>query len=453
LLLIVVGATLGLVAGHSRPTSTEAAGGPIAIAVHGPETASHDRNLTVIATDSTAWLDDEGAGPRSRSELVAVDASGTVQYHNDSHNRYWDVDPVPETKRTVLYTASDHLSSAACDARTACTRNVIERANLTTGNVTRLYARITPYKHSTRWHDVDHVAGSRYAIADIYRDRVAIVDVATGLERWAWNAQGAFGLRSGGPFPRDWTHLNDVEVLEDGRLMASVRNHDQVVFLDRERGLQPNWTLGRDDRHETLHMQHNPDYIPAADGGPAVVIGDSENNRVVEYQRAGDEWERTWTWQDTRLQWPRDADRLPNGNTLITDSNGDRVIEVNETGAVVWTLEIGFPYEAERLGTGDESADGPSAQAANLSSSTAATGDAAAEAGGVRSALWRRIKGTVPGPLLNGAFYLVPGWMGAFEALLVAVLVGALLTWGVLEARWSRYRLSLRSPITLLRED
>jgi hypothetical protein len=451
--LIVAGATLGLVVGHSRPTSTEAAGEPMGITVSGPAADAAGQDLTVVATDSTAWLEDEGEGSRSRSELVAVDASGTVRYYNDSHNRYWDVDPVPGTRRTVLYTASDHLDPAACDAGTACTRNVIERVNLTTGTVTRLYARITPHKHSTRWHDVDHVNGSRYAIADIYRDRVAIVDVATGIERWAWNAQSAFELRSGGPFPRDWTHLNDVEVLDDGRLMASVRNHDQVVFLDRERGRQPSWTLGSDDRHETLHMQHNPDYIPAADGGPAVVVGDSENNRVVEYQRENGEWERTWTWQDTRLQWPRDADRLPDGNTLITDSNGDRVIEVNETGAVVWTLEIGFPYEAERLGTGDESTDGPSAQAANLSSSTAVTGAAAAESGGLQRALWQRVKAIVPGPLLNGVFYLVPGWMGAFEALLAVVLVAALLTWGALELRWSPYGVSLRSPIALSRED
>jgi len=30
------------------------------------------------------------------------------------------------------------------------------------------------------------------------------------------------------------------------------------------------------------------------------------------------------------------------------------VIEVAPNGSVVWSVDIGFPYEAERLGTGDE---------------------------------------------------------------------------------------------------
>jgi hypothetical protein len=55
--------------------------------------------------------------------------------------------------------------------------------------------------------------------------------------------------------------------------------------------------------------------------------------------------------------------------------------------------------------------------------------------------------------MLNGVFYLVPGWMGPFEVLLAGVLVAALLTWAVLELRWSPYRVSLRSPIELTTED
>jgi hypothetical protein len=73
-----------------------------------------------------------------------------------------------------------------------------------------------------------------------------------------------------------------------------------------------------------FYEQHNPDYIPEERGGPAVLVADSENGRVVEYGRTPGNgtpvtdgtWERTWQWRDGRLQWPRDADRLPNGGWL-----------------------------------------------------------------------------------------------------------------------------------------
>jgi len=64
------------------------------------------------------------------------------------------------------------------------------------------------------------------------------------------------------------------------------------------------WTLGSEDDYDTIYEQHNPDFIPAERGGPAVVVADSENGRVLEYQREDGDWEQSWTWEDRRLQWP-----------------------------------------------------------------------------------------------------------------------------------------------------
>ena len=75
--------------------------------------------------------------------------------------------------------------------------------------------------------------------------------------------------------------------------MISPRNHDQVLFLDPETGLQENWTLGADDDYSVMYEQHNPDYIPESHGGPAVLIADSHNNRIGEYQRQDAGWTRT----------------------------------------------------------------------------------------------------------------------------------------------------------------
>ena len=401
--------------------------------------------ITVVATDSNNWGDGPDEPPRGTAELLALRANGTVLYANGTHDKYWDVDPVRRGGTTVEYAFSDHLEGEACptdldheafrvdedtwaryDRRgERCTRNGVERVDLRTGNVTRVWSQITPGGKNTRYHDADRLDEEHLVVADIYLDRVFVVNTTTERIEWRWNASDAFPTDSGGPYPSDWTHINDVEVLPDGRIMVSVRNHDQVVFLDRS-GLIEEWTLGTDGDHETLYEQHNPDYIPATAGGPAVLVGDSENNRVVEYQRSDGEWTRSWTWRDARVQWPRDADRLPNGHTLITDSNGDRVFEVDEAGSVVWSVEVAFPYEAERLGTGAESTGGPSAQARGLESRERS----------VPERFWLGVKSVFPSKYLNGLLYLTPVWMGFREvvALLVALSVG--LVWTGLELRW-----------------
>jgi hypothetical protein len=424
------------VQGVSSPLETALQNGSTAAEVAPPR-----ENITVVTGDSTAFVTDEGDGPRQRGELVALSPDGSVYYHNESHTRYWDVDPVRGTEATVEYVYADHLSADACDAETVCTRNGVERVNLTTGEVTPVYARITPGKHSTRWHDADRIGDDRLLIADIDQDRAFVVNTTTGLVTWAWDAQAAFNTSSGGPYPHDWTHINDVEYVElDGQptVMVSVRNHDQVVFVDMERGLRPEWTLGTDGDHDTLYEQHNPDFIPESRGGPAVLVADSENGRAVEYQRVNGSWERSWEWQDPRLTWVRDADRLPNGHTLLSDSNGDRVLEVAENGSVVWSVDMGFPYEAERLGTGDESTGGASAAALDLPSRTpdesnrTAVDSAAAKA---------------PPSLVNGVAYLLPGWVGGVEVVAALGLVIMVPAWGVLEWRRRSVSVSLQWPV------
>jgi len=71
-----------------------------------------------------------------------------------------------------------------------------------------------------------------------------------------------------------------------------------------------------------------------------------------------------WTSRSVSMQDAhplRDADRLPNGNTLLTGST--RIVEITSTGEVVWELvlkdqiyvgpdapRLGF-YKSERIGT------------------------------------------------------------------------------------------------------
>jgi hypothetical protein len=180
----------------------------------------------------------------AQSKIVVYGSDGQVQYLNTTYDRYFDVDPYPPEKNSVTYTAAEHVYGTPCGIEASCSRNVIEKLNLTTGETEVLLERFRPRILSGRWHDADRLGPNRWVIGDIVNDRVFAVNTTTGTTEWAWSAQSHFDLSTGDDYPRDWTHINDVEVLADGRVMVSVRNQDSVVFLQPETGVQEDWTLG-----------------------------------------------------------------------------------------------------------------------------------------------------------------------------------------------------------------
>jgi hypothetical protein len=374
--------------------------------------------------------------PASNSKaLYAFRPDGRLYYYSDAYGLS-DIDPSPAGKYTILTAPQYRAARSNCPTNRRCSAQYLARINMTTNTSERFHHFTTPRWKATNWHDVDRVGEHRYAIASIAFDHVRVVNVTSDTWEWGWHAQHGYNLSGGGPWPRDWTHLNDVERLPDGRYMLSLRNQDSVVFVDPEEGLQEEWTLGCDNCFETLNEQHNPDYIPEAQGGPAVVVADSENDRVVEYQRRNGEWEQTWVWKDTAMDWPRDADRLPNGHTLIADSVANRVIEVDRQGEIVWEARVPNVYDVERLGTGDESAGGPSAVRANLTSRVAPSEPLYIDQES------RMLKGGWLTIQLNKIRFVLPDWMGLFDLVFVAAGLVVLLVWVAIEAYWRgvRYR-------------
>ncbi|MEF8831368.1 MAG: hypothetical protein V5A23_07525, partial [Halobacteriales archaeon] len=377
LVVVVIALLVPLAAGFLGQTGSP---GPTDATTTSSESVTPSPDGTTVRTHSPSDQPEhlvyvvDAAGP---AQLTVVDrTTEEVVFKTTEYQIYHDVDPSPAGERTLLYTASNIYGGDACAEvpTDSCTLNVVERVNYSTGETERLYSRLLNYNGSSNTHDVDRISGTEYLVGDIQFDRVFVVNTSDGTVEWTWEAASAFDRSSGGK-PDDWTHLNDVEVLDDGRYMANLRNQDQVVFLDRERGLLENWTLGSDGDHEVLYEPHNPDYIPAEMGGPAILIADSENNRIVEYQRRNGTWERTWLWTDERLQWPRDADRLPNNNTLVVDTHGTRILEVAPNGTVV--AERSVPrgvYEAELLSTGPESDGGYSMARIRHDTASAAVG-------------------------------------------------------------------------------
>ncbi len=83
--------------------------------------------------------------------------------------------------------------------------------------------------------------------------------------------------------------------------------------------------------------------------GSTTLITELQGNRVIEVNSTG-----TIVWQKTGLYMPVDAERLANGNTLIVEMGGNRVIEVDSGGNIVWNYTgMNGPFDAERLANGN----------------------------------------------------------------------------------------------------
>ncbi|MFB6127718.1 MAG: aryl-sulfate sulfotransferase [Halolamina sp.] len=221
----------------------------------------------------------------------------------------------------------------------------------------------------TDTHDVDRLNDTHLVVANmrnydeesgVSNDRIVVYDRVEGEIEREWLFRDHYPNSTDGGFNEDWSHVNDVDVIDDHRVLLSPRNFDQAVVLNLTTGTIEQ-RLGADDEYDMLNEQHNPDYLRSDAGNPTILVADSENDRVVEYAKVDGEWRQTWVVGEGQLNWPRDADRLPNGNTLIVDSLNHRVIEVTPDGKVVWEYYATWgPYDAERIGTGDGSSqDGP----------------------------------------------------------------------------------------------
>jgi WD40 repeat protein len=293
----------------------------------------------------------QGQGSKKKpARLVSVGPRGGTEWVFDGGavgaRWFYDVDPLPNGNLLAVTTNSDGTVVFELDPETR----------------ERVWVQRLPIEDT---HDVAWLGDGRIAVAnmrawngscDCSDDRVFVYDVRNDTVTWEWYFRDHYPNATDGGFPEDWTHVNDVDVLPGNRLLLSPRNFDQVIVVDRETG-EITERLGSDDDHDVLHEQHNPDYVRDEEGNPTMLVADSENDRVIEYTRVDGEWEETWVvGSSATLSWPRDADRLPNGNTLIVDSLNHRVIEVTPQGRIVWEYYATWgPFDVERPAHGQGS--------------------------------------------------------------------------------------------------
>jgi len=206
-------------------------------------------------------------------------------------------------------------------------------------------------KSNSEVHDVESLPSGNYLLTDMEHERIMVV-TPEGERVWQWRAESRYEPPED-PTRSDWLHINDVDRIGEGQYLVSVRNANELLIVERGAGVVEVINEGGDP--DLFFRQHNPQWL----GAGAVLVADSGNDRIVElhYDESAGEWTLAWSLRGAEgigFDWPRDADRLPNGNTLITDTVNRRVVEVNEAGETVWSMPTRRkPYEAERLPAGE----------------------------------------------------------------------------------------------------
>jgi len=162
-----------------------------------------------------------------------------------------------------------------------------------------------------------------YAVSSGYRGRAIYELDLSGKVVRGWPARyGCFGL----------------EVLANGNLLLGFEG--KVEELDHEGKVV--WELPA-----AVGLFRVRDISRLGNGN--TLVADANGGRVIEFTPAGAE---VWSYKCDK--YPRSAQRLRNGKTLIGSGSGDgRVFEVSPAGEIVWEKKgIECPFHVRRLANG-----------------------------------------------------------------------------------------------------
>lgn len=207
-------------------------------------------------------------------------------------------------------------------------------------------------KFNSEIHDVMPVEGGFIAV-DMEYERLIFIpkDAKDGVSTVLWRASKFYDAPEDAT-EEDWLHINDVDRISENEYLISVRNENQLLVINTTQG-KATQVINKERDKDILSRQHNPQWLSE----DRILVADSHNLRIVELEKQDGEWVPVWgidKAQGEQFRWPRDADRLPNGNTLITDSRNHRVVEVNAQGETVNSWDVGFlPYEADAMSVGE----------------------------------------------------------------------------------------------------
>ncbi len=181
-----------------------------------------------------------------------------------------------------------------------------------------------------------------------WSDRIVEIDYDTGEIVWEWSLQDHVELTAIDAQGDELTHVNAVEYLPEGNsyngregILISSRELSTVMIVDYETG-EIVWEYGPG---ELLH-QHDPTLLE--NGNVLIFDNRRRNSRVVEVDPQTDEIVWSYEAEGFFSHNVSGAQRLENGNTLITEGAQGRVFEVTSEGEIVWGYVSPFADEDGR---------------------------------------------------------------------------------------------------------
>lgn len=173
-------------------------------------------------------------------------------------------------------------------------------------------------------------------------DTVREID-STGNVVWSWNGLADYDRP---PFAdidsEGWMHANAVTRLANGNTLVSMRNFNTIAEVGPDGRVVRDWSFHGKDRRTGVQTvgkiegerNHEPEVL--ANGNILVAL--RRPNRFVEFDP--ETQEVVWSWShpggEKALNLNREANRLPNGNTLGSAHN--KIIEIAPDGTIVWQM-------------------------------------------------------------------------------------------------------------------
>jgi hypothetical protein len=194
------------------------------------------------------------------------------------------------------------------------------------------------YMDSKVSHDADRLPNGNTLVVFGGRDGINDPQVkeinSKGEIVWAWYARDHFNKPPYKDIYDDgWTHTNAASRLPNGNTLISLRNFNFVVEVD------PRGAVVRTIGKGIFHRQHDPVMLP---NGNILVANHQKPHRAIEVDlKTG-----KIVWQSPEFEQDaipvRDANRLPNSNTLVTGTT--KIIEFTAEGEIVWQLKLKGVY-------------------------------------------------------------------------------------------------------------
>ncbi|KAI7547761.1 hypothetical protein KC331_g4818 [Hortaea werneckii] len=212
---------------------------------------------------------------------------------------------------------------------------------------TLLYTTLQPLSDAEAATVQGGIPGTEAPDGKIYSDCIKHVDPRTGELLWFWRLiehvdPSVFPLQP--HYTRDhYPLINSVALLRDGNILASLRSVSAVIIISRDTG-KVIWHLDSTvvaQQHHATEMEDGS--ILIFDNGVYRHHESFPYSRIIQVNRATKQI--VWQYREKNpmtffTPFMGGAQRLANGNTLITEAANSRIFEVTKEREMVWEYVV-----------------------------------------------------------------------------------------------------------------